>query len=262
MTPMGPAKGAELADSCYFASAGAKKTVRVGVEDSPAGLRASAGLSDKLGRVREGVRSDLRHDHVTNTLYPPPLKGTWPFAKDIALSVTQSENKGGGSVLRVGGSVTGQDAVYPVTIAEQSKIAEVTFSGEWNAIVASPDDKEFSFVGHFFCMEWCNDIVITRLPYGKLASLVFNDTGFRLYQKKDYAGSRDLFLKAVWADSKAPLPPYNLACAYALLGDEANAAKALKLAISVGGEKVKARAKKDADFKGSLAAKWFRDLTG
>jgi hypothetical protein len=110
-------------------------------------------------------------------------------------------------------------------------------------------------------MEWCTDVVITRVTHGKLASLVFNDSGFALHQKKDFARSRDLFLKATWADPKAPLPPYNLACAYALLKDEASAAKALKLAVSVGGPKVKARAMKDADFKGVLAAPWFRSLT-
>jgi Flp pilus assembly protein TadD len=97
---------------------------------------------------------------------------------------------------------------------------------------------------------------------GALASHIYNDTGFRLHQKKDYAGSRDLFLKAAWADPRAPLPPYNLACAYALLGDEANAEKALDLAIAVGGDKVKARAKKDSDFAKVTGAKWFQALTG
>jgi hypothetical protein len=110
-------------------------------------------------------------------------------------------------------------------------------------------------------MEWCNEVVIARMTTGKLASAIYNDTGFRLYQKKDYVASRDLFLKAAWADPGAPLPPYNLACAYALLGDAANAAKALKLAIAVGGEKVKWRAKKDADFSSVLGATWFQTLT-
>ena len=47
----------------------------------------------------------------------------------------------------------------------------------------------------------------------------FNDTGFRHHQKKDYQVSRELFLKATWANPTAPLPPYNLACAYALTND-------------------------------------------
>jgi hypothetical protein len=110
-------------------------------------------------------------------------------------------------------------------------------------------------------MEWCNSMLIERVSHTKLASLIFNDTGFRRHQKNDFAGSRDLFLKATWANPQAPLPPYNLACAYAQLKDEANAEKALKLAIAVGGEKVKARAKKDADFKGVSGAKWFTALT-
>jgi hypothetical protein len=41
----------------------------------------------------------------------------------------------------------------------------------------------------------------------------------------------------------------------------ANAERALKLAIAVGGDKVKARAEKDADFTKVRGAKWFQTLT-
>ncbi len=68
-------------------------------------------------------------------------------------------------------------------------------------------------------------------------------------------------MKATWANPTAPLPPYNLACAYALTNDATNAEKALKLAIAVGGPKVKARAVKDPDFKAVVTAKWFVELT-
>ena len=171
------------------------------------------------------------------------------------------EGGAGNSVLRVGGSVGGEAPVFPIIVNVKGFPGAPPFGGQWNGIVESPDKKELAFIGHFFCMEWCNEVAIARMPYGKIASLVFNDTAFRHHQKKDYAKSRDGFLRAAWADPRAPLPPYNLACAYALLGDETNATKALKLAVAVGGEGVKARAKKDSDFKSVLAAAWFVDVT-
>jgi len=260
LTPIGDAKGAELADTCAFNKG--SKTERAMVEEGPSGAYVGTALAEQLKQIKEGGPLVLHQDLSSNTLDPPPVKATWPYAKDLVLSLSTLERKDGGLVLRVGGSVAGGDPVFPVTIAVDSKIPDVPYSGAWNAVMASPDGKELAFVGHFYCMEWCNELVITRLSYAKLASVVLNDSGFRLHQKKDWAGSRDLFLKATWANPEAPLPPYNLACAYALLGDEANAAKALKLAISLGGDTVKARARKDADFKSVLKAKWFTDATG
>jgi hypothetical protein len=260
MTPLGEAKGAEQVDTCFVGKRGGV-TARVGVEEGPKGAFVGAAFAERLALLKDGTRIILHLDEPAGTLAPPPLNTTWPYAKDLVLAVAKLETGGAGTSLRVGGSVAGQEPVYPITLAVRAKVPDVPFDGDWNAILASPDNTELAFIGHFACMEWCNDIVITRLGYGKLASLVFNDSGFRLHQKKDFAGSRDLFLKATWADPRAALPPYNLACAYALTKDEANAAKALKLAIAVGGTKVKARAKKDPDFKGVLAAAWFRGLT-
>jgi tetratricopeptide (TPR) repeat protein len=218
--------------------------------------RPTAALSADLSLLKTAVRSDLVEDLAKSERRPPPLKASWPYAKDIVVVVVD------GTPLKVGGYVRGQEPVHPITLNVKSKTPAVTYDGRWNAIVASPDESEIAFIGHFFCMEWCNEIVITRLTPGELASAIYNDTGFRLHQKKDYAGSRDLFLKAAWANPRAPLPPYNLACAYALLGDEANAEKALKLAIAIGGDKVKPRAQKDADFTKVRDAKWFTTLTG
>ncbi|MGZ3474130.1 MAG: tetratricopeptide repeat protein [Polyangiales bacterium] len=259
LTPIGPAKGAELGDTCYFTKGG--KTERASVEEGASGPFVGTALAEQLRQLKEGGPTTLKRDDTANTLMPPAVTATWPFAKDLVLSVATLERKDSSTALRIGGSVGSADPVYPVTMVVDGKIPEVVYSGEWNAVMASPGGKELAFVGHFFCAEWCNEIVITRLSYGKLASLVFNDTGFRVHQKKDWAGSRDLFLKATWADPEAPLPPYNLACAYAQLGDATNAEKALKLAIALGGDTVKSRAKKDADFKSVLQAKWFTAAT-
>lgn len=255
-------KGAELGDTCFFRTR-TGKTEKVGLTETGPGVGVvGPKLGEKLGFLRDGTSHRLRSGSGMD-LNVPSVKTTWPYSKDVAIVLSKALRPDGGSVLRIGGSVTGQEPVFPVTLAIASSSKDgPPYGGAWNAILVSPDNTELAFIGHFACMEWCNDELIERLTYGRIAGLVFNDTGFRAHQKKDFAASRDLFLKATWADPRAALPPYNLACAYALLKDEANAAKALKLAISVGGDKVKARAKKDADFKGVLTAAWFRDLTG
>jgi hypothetical protein len=260
--PMAPSempKGTELGDTCFFRERTGKTQRLHGVETNAKGEPfVTPAFAQKLKVLKDGARVAARVDAAKNELLPPPVRTNWPYAQDVSLTLS----KGSEGQLRIGGAVRGEQDVFPITLRVATIGADgIPFSGEWNAVVASPDNTELAFMGHFFCMEWCNEMVIERLSYGKLASLVFNDTGFRRHQKSDFAGSRDLFLKATWANPAAPLPPYNLACAYAQLKDETNAEKALKLAIAVGGDGVKARAKKDADFKGVTGAKWFVALT-
>lgn len=238
-------KGSELGTLCYVAG-------RTGPTRSYAA--EEKGLSPQYVAAVTSLKSGSMV-RLTPTMAPPAVDATWGFAKDISLEVTK------GGALKIGGRVGAEEPVYPVTLSVKPPSPDMQYNGSWNAILPSPEKNELAFVGHFFCMEWCNDLVIARLPFGKLASLVFNDTGFRHHQKKEYQASRDLFLKATWANPSAPLPPYNLACAYALTNDATNSEKALKLAIAVGGPKVKARAQKDPDFKAMVTAKWFVELT-
>ena len=109
-------------------------------------------------------------------------------------------------------------------------------------------------------MEWCDDFIVYRNGTAAFASLVYNDTGFRHHKKADYARAADLFLKATWADPKAKLPPYNLACAWARLNDD-RAKDALAVAIERD-PSAKARALTDADFASVKDTAWFRGLTG
>lgn len=262
MAPMPPAKGAPDLDNCFArGETGPVERASLDRNEKTDGTFVGPKMADMLRVLREGERKDPSVVQAKMELHPPPLSTTWSFAKDITLAVDILARGEESSVLRVGGSVGGEAPVFPVFVDVKGFPGAPTFGGQWNAIVESPTKKELAFIGHFFCMEWCNEVAIARLSYGKIASLVFNDSAFRHHQKKDYATSRDGFLRAAWADPRAPLPPYNLACAYALLNDEANATKALKLAIAVGGEGVKARAKKDSDFKSVLAAPWFVDVT-
>lgn len=255
LTPMGSAKGAELADTCYREKNG--KTEGASVEEGASGPYVGSALAEQLKQLKEGAPVSLKKTEAG--VLPPPVVVTWPFARDITLVIDSVARKDESVALRIGGSVGAGEAVHPITMSVRGSIPEIAYRGAWNAVLAN--EKEIAFIGHFFCGEWCNDLEITRLSFGRIASLVYNDSGFRLHQKKDFAGSRDLFLKAVWADPEAPLPPYNLACAYALLGDPTNAEKALKLALSLGGADVKARARKDPDFASVSKAKWFESAT-
>lgn len=264
MAPMPPAKGAPDLDSCYARGpTGPIEGAMLDRNEKTDGTFVGPKMADMFRVLREGERHDPKVVPSKGELHPPPLATTWGFAKDVTVVVESMDRGGtlGGNVLRIGGSVGSEPPVFPVVVDVKGIPGGLPFGGQWNAIVESPDRKELAFIGHFYCMEWCNEVAITRLTHGKLASLVFNDTAFRAHQKKDYAKSRDGFLRATWADPRAPLPPYNLACAYALLNDEANATKALKLAIAVGGDGVKARAKKDSDFKAVASAAWFTELT-
>ncbi len=254
MAPLS-AKGDEKGNVCFVNQGGV--TQNVGLDTSGESPFVGPALASALKTLKEGYPHDLVFSPAAGTLAPPPVAGNWRYARDIVLQVS-----GGGGALKFGGQYAKEEVVYPVSLSAKSSSPDMPFSGEWNGILQNPAGDELALLGHFFCMEWCNDVVITRLSYDRIASYVYNDTGFRHHKAKEYAASRDLFLKATWANPKAPLPPYNLACAYALLGDATNAEKALRLAIAVAGDKVKARAKKDTDFKSVLGAKWFNDLTG
>ena len=187
-----------------------------------------------------------------------PVTGSWPFS-DITVSVNPVPGDGANTnaVLRVGGAVNGEPPVYPVTLRAKNNPPHHTV---WtNDLALSPDGSELGVVGGFFCMEWCNDFVVYRARVGAFASLVYNETGLRHHQKGDYARAAELFLAATWDDEHAKLPPYNLACAWARLGDP-RAKDALWLAIQRD-PSAKSRAVKDDDFAKVRSEAWFHSLT-
>ena len=261
MSPLSAGKGDEKGNTCFVNTG--KETKKLSLAESGDHFVVGPELGAAITSLKEGVSVDLTRNTKTGTLTPPAIATTWPYAGDLELEVMTAPVNEGSSILKVGGRYGKEEPVFSLSLSFKPKtpMPGVMFDAVWNAILPNPANDELAVMGHFFCMEWCNEMAITRVRYDEIASLVYNDTGFRHHQKKDYAGSRDLFLKATWANPRAPLPPYNLACAYALLGDGANAEKALKLAIAVAGDKVKARAKKDTDFKSVLAAGWFKALT-
>ena len=209
----------------------------------------------KLTTIPEGI--DV-------TPVAPKLTGTWAYP-DIELAVMRvaASQKDSGDVvhpafLRVGGAVAGEPPVYPVSLITGELHNGAHFVA-MNDLSLSPDGSEIGMVGHFFACEWCDAFVVKRMKVGALASLVYNDTGMRHHEKLEWTEAAALFLAAGTADPGAALPPYNLACALARLGDEAGAEKALRWAIATGKD-VKRRATKDADFAAVKDHPWFLAL--
>jgi hypothetical protein len=187
-----------------------------------------------------------------------PVTGNWAFTDITVRLAVAGDGVKTSAVLQVGGAVNGEPPVYPVTLS--AKAGTAPFHTVWtNDLALSPDGTEIGIVGGFFCMEWCDDFVVYRNRVGAFASLVYNDTGFRHHKKGDYARAAELFLAATSADESAKLPPYNLACAWARLGDP-RAKDALALAIEHD-PSVRSRARNDEDFAQVKTEAWFNALT-
>ena len=202
-------------------------------------------------------------------LHPPKLAGTWAYP-DIVVNVAHVESSFKGErlvsqpLVRIGGAVGSDAPVHPITYAPPRlpmPEGEVPFNTtEVNALALSPDGTELGVVIHAYCGEWCDRFQVVRMPVGRLASLVYNDSGFRALKAGQLDRAADLFLRAAYADETRELPAYNLACTYARQGD-ARAEPALALAIARGGDAVRARAPLDSDFTSVKSQPWFTRLT-
>jgi hypothetical protein len=212
------------------------------------------------------------------TLLPSPLAGTWPYTDIVVDVATQGPSFKKGQTpeldelvsqpqVSIGGSVAGALPVHSfVYSAPHRKLSppakgEIPFHViELNAFALSPDGTELGIVTHAFCMEWCDDFQVVRIPVARFASTIYNDAGYLAYLKGGLDRAVELFLRAAYVDPTRELPAFNLACAYARKGDH-RAEAALELAIARGGQAVRARAAKDKDFDSVRAAPWFVKLT-
>ena len=124
----------------------------------------------------------------------------------------------------------------------------------------SPDGKWVGAMGHGWCGEYTDSYHTKAWPVSRFAASVYNSLGLRFHRKKGFKRSSELFRKAVLTSPKHKFASYNLACALALLKDDAGAEAALRKAIEPGGRKMKRRAKKDKDFEGVKSKEWFKKL--
>jgi hypothetical protein len=208
-------------------------------------------------------KSSIATDGTNAKQLGPPLTGTWKYT-DITLDVVLIDASGGTpstgpthpAHVQVGGTVAGEkQAVHPISLAANAVPQAPPHFATLNGFAMSPDGEEFGLLENTFACEYCIDFAVRRIGVGELASLVYNDTGYRHHQKKEWAAAATLFEKAVDADPKAKLAAYNLACAWARLGDP-RTKDALAYAITLD-PTVKTRAQKDDDLASVRAEPWF-----
>lgn len=189
----------------------------------------------------------------------------WRFARDVELTWTIVKGDAMATpprpgVLRVGARVHGEPISWVIALSERSTGYHEEIHPE--AIALSPDGEVLGVIAHAFGGEFSDRMLVELSPAARLASHAYNDAGYAHHAKGDYVASADFFRKAIAADGTHALSRYNLACAYARLGDP-RAEKALREAISFGvGDEVKKRARDDADFAGVRATSWFVTLVG
>ncbi len=253
----------------WCAVLGGKPIVRCDVVDKNGKVTSKQRDDDEDDPKKKKPVTDLvpNADFVTidtdvkdwNEIKPPPLKGSWSFT-DITLDVARV---GGGvdakspAIVKLGGAVGSEEPVYPITLTSPSTAGPPHFA-VMNGLALAPDGTELGIVAHFFCGEYCDTFATKRIALKALAALVYNDTGYRFHQKRDFSRAADLFQKAAHADPEAKLPAYNLACAYARLKDP-RTKDALADAIKRD-PGAKARAKTDKDFDNVRAEAWFSEL--
>jgi hypothetical protein len=235
-------------------------TTKIRSSDDAQGYSATAMKALTAWRSASGlVALNLAVDR--SKWFGKPMTGAWAFT-DITIWVTAVPGDGQktNALVKLGGSVGGEAPVYPVVLAKPPSVPGVTYHSSFiNDVSLAPDGSEIGAVGHFFCAEWCDEFVVYRKGANVFAALVYNDAGFRHHERGEYARAAELFLKATWADTKAKLPPYNLACAWAKLGDP-RAKDALAVAIERD-PSAKRRATKDADFAAVKDEAWFKLAT-
>lgn len=218
------------------------------------------------------------------------LRGPFPYPELIFATAVDRDDFKGTVALLFGAKVEGYAPVFPVRVtlgphsmfgkpmpaAEQARVAKLPpaerskelrdWATQWllrdpdlGYVNVTRDGAELGVVAVTGGSMWEEHGAAVRTSTKAFAAQVYNGTAMRFYQSSKLAQAAALFEKAEAADADESLYPYNLACAYARLGD-VRARGALARAIQRGGDKIKARARADADFAGVSKDAWFADL--
>ena len=205
------------------------------------------------------------------------LRGPFPFPDLVFASKSERNDATGKVSLLFGARASGYAPVFPMRVelgpnpmfgtpmdaAEQARVAKLSpaerkkeiegWKENWvlgDAMLTyanvTKDGSDIGVVAVATGTMWYETAGVARMSARSFAAQVYNDTGMRLHESKRYAQAAALFAKAESANPTESLFSYNLACAWARLGD-ARAKEALSRAIAHGGDTVKARAAKDAD---------------
>lgn len=175
---------------------------------------------------------------------------TWAFARDLELTWDTPDP----TTLRVGARVRGEPPSFPIILRDTSPFStDGTVHPE--VIAVSPDGTMIGAIGHAFHGEFSDRMLVGLLPAVRVAAHAYNDAGYAHHKKGDWKRAAELFELGAAADATFALATYNLACAYARLGDP-RAEGALKAAIARD-PSARMRARTDEDFASVRSAAWF-----
>ena len=188
----------------------------------------------------------------------------WRYARDVEVTWTvvpgASTGPATSALLRIGARVHGGPTSWIDTMSVTT-LAGPFYEIHPEIVALSPDGASLGVVAHAVCSEFCARYPMHTYDVNAIAAHAYNDAGFARHQKEDWSGAADLFHEATAADPSFDLAHYNLACAYARLGD-ARAERELKKAIELGdAAEVKKKATADADFSSVKTQAWFVALT-
>lgn len=185
------------------------------------------------------------------------LRGPFPYPDLVFATASALEEAAGTVMLRFGAHLPNEAPVFPLAIVlgphprgermgePVLAYANVTKDGsEIGAVAIARGGSSVEFGG------------AARMKTAQFAAKVYAETGLRHHRRNDLKRAVVLFEKADQAFPENALHTYNLACAYARLGD-ARAQATLERAVARGGDAIAERAAKDPDFERVRGAAWF-----
>jgi hypothetical protein len=222
----------------------------------------------KLEEARDHVRGNETLDPAKTRLLEARIarhdvrEARWRFARDLVVTWESTALKLGATTakkpvrLRVGARVRGaRKASLPLDLRGTGHAETI----HPEAILVSPDGRRLAALSHDFGGEFSDHFELRAIDTGELAAQAYNMAGLDLHLRGEFAKAAELFHRATYADPKAKLAPYNLACAFARLGHP-KTQRAFELAVARGGPEVVGKAALDGDFESVRTTEWFRKL--
>jgi hypothetical protein len=166
----------------------------------------SLDLRSPAGKQAAGLAPLMHRGDAAYDFWGPPLRGHWPFARDIVLHVAQVAGKKNGLAfpkLRVGGSVRGRAAVYPLEIQRplQREVNDVHFIRP-NVIALSPDGSELGIVVHSATMEYDATYTFHRVDVKAFVAHIYALSAKAARDANAQVDAKDLCALAVAADPR------------------------------------------------------------